>query len=65
MDQADRYQVNPARDDLQNLKEVLEYIATSEGHIRIVGVTWQPARTDGEGRKQLAGYTIISERGEG
>ena len=56
MADAERYQIDPARDDLRNLKEVLENIATREGHVRIVSIIWQPDRPAGD-----AGYTIISE----
>ena len=55
------YHVDVARDDVGNLSEVLENIATRKDHVRIVSITWQPARP-GEGSKShLAGYTIISE----
>ena len=57
MADAQRYQVDTARDDVLNLSEVLEHIASREDHGRIVSITWQPARDDGP-----AGYTIISER---
>ena len=58
MADAKRYQIDTARDNIQNLREVLENIASREDHGRIVGITWQPARDDG----RPAGYTIISER---
>ena len=61
MEQADRYQVFTARDDDLNLREVLQHIATVEGHVRIVSVTWQPVRPGAEGSEKPAGYTIISE----
>ena len=59
----DRYQVYSARDDLTNtnLGEVLQSIATVEGHVRIVSVTWLPRRTDRDGGTLEAGYTIIAE----
>ncbi|MFZ5833870.1 MAG: hypothetical protein ACOY2B_00595 [Pseudomonadota bacterium] len=50
------YQVHTSSDDLENLKEVLETVASGKGHVRIIGVTWRPER--GASR---AGYTIISE----
>ena len=62
MPAADRYQVDTARDDAQSLLDVLQHIATREGHVQIVSVTWQPARPDRNGRNLIAGYTIISER---
>ncbi len=61
MHDRNRYQVSSARDDVTNLQEVLEYIATKEGHVRIVSVTWQPERTGPAGEVRPAGYTIISE----
>ena len=57
----DRYQVFTARDDIKNLSEVLQYIATVKGHIGIVSVTWQPQRPGREGGTLEAGYTIIAE----
>ncbi len=65
MDGADRYQVDYARDDHQSLLEVLQHIATRKGHVRIVSVTWQPARPNREEHNLFAGYTVISEIGEG
>ncbi len=56
MADAKRYNVDTARDDLDNLVEVLQQIETRRGHVRIVGITWQPSRAVGG-----AGYTIISE----
>ncbi len=53
----DRYQVFTVRDDIKDLSEVLQYIATVKGHIGIVSVTWQPQR----GGTLEAGYTIIAE----
>lgn len=61
MANSDRYQVYSARDDITNLGEVLLYIATVKGHVRIVSVTWQPRRTDRDGGTLEAGYTIIAE----
>lgn len=49
----DRYQVDTTRDDPQNLKEVLENIATRPDHIRIVSVTWQPDRARPRRRQDL------------
>ncbi len=56
-----KYHVNTARDDLVNLDEVLQNIATREGHVRIVSITWQPSRPSESGATRPAGYTIISE----
>ncbi len=56
-----KYHVDTARDDLFNLDEVLQNIATREGHVRIVSITWQPARSTEDGTVLPAGYTIISE----
>jgi hydroxypyruvate isomerase len=53
---ANKYQVYGARDDHGNLAEVLEYVATVKGHVRIVNVMWQPARLEID-----SGYTIIAE----
>ena len=58
----DRYQVDNARDDPQGLLDVLQHIATREGHVRVVSVTWQPVRPNREGRDRPSGYTIVSER---
>ncbi len=58
---ANTYQVFSARDNHQNLKEVLEYVETVEGHVRIVSVTWQPERPGEDGVNLLPGYTIIAE----
>ena len=63
MPAADRYQVDIARDDPQSLLEVLQHIATREGHVRIVSVTWQPSRPNRDGRNLHSGYTIVSEWG--
>ena len=57
----DRYKVHLAVDDLFNLSEVLQYVATIKGHIRIVSVTWQPQRPGRDGGTLEAGYTIIAE----
>jgi hypothetical protein len=56
------YQVDTVRDNVQNLSEVLQDIASREDHGRIVSITWQPARDDGNGLILNAGYTIVSER---
>ena len=56
-----RYSVDTARDDIKNLGEVLYNIGTRPGHVRIVSVTWQPAREFPDGMPFPAGYTIISE----
>lgn len=61
MAREDRYQVDRARDDPLNLHEVLQDIATREGHVRIVNVIWTPARDDERGLTLLPGYTIVSE----
>jgi hypothetical protein len=37
-----RYDVDIARDDEKNLKEVLEYVATRTGHQRIVSIIFHP-----------------------
>lgn len=62
MAREDKYQVDGARDDPRNLHEVLQNIATREGHVRIVNVIWTPAREDRNGLMLLPGYVIISER---
>lgn len=63
MEGTTRYNVDIARDDPINLAEVLEHIATRKGHVQIVSVTWQPARSIGDkGFVRDPGYTIISER---
>lgn len=62
MREAGRYRVDTATDSQQNLKEVLEYVATLPGHLRIVSITWQPARPSSDRALSLfAGYTIVSE----
>ena len=61
MDDDKKYHVDTARDDIGNLDEVLQNIATRDGHVRIVSVTWQPAREFPGGMPFPAGYTIISE----
>jgi len=61
MANSDRYQVYFSRDDLANLGEVLQYVATVEGHVRIVSVTWQPRRAGPDGGTVKEGYTIIAE----
>ena len=53
---ANSYKIYSARDDHQNLSEVLEHVASVEGHVRIVSITWQPSRLQLD-----AGYTIVSE----
>lgn len=58
---ANSYKIYPARDNHQNLSEVLEYVATVAGHVRIVSVIWQPSRPDAEDRILDSGYTIIAE----
>jgi hypothetical protein len=58
---ADIYQVDLARDDPQSLKEVLQHIATRPNHLRIISITWQPQRADGDRLQLHAGYTIVSE----
>lgn len=62
MDKSDRYQVDIARNDPMNLKEVLAHIATRDGHVGIVSVLWHPVQADGQGLKRDAHYTIISEK---
>ncbi len=57
---ANSYKIYPARDNHQNLAEVLEAVANVEGHVRIVSVTWQSRRTR-EGNNIDPGYTIIAE----
>ncbi len=61
MEMANRYQIHTARDNHQNLKEVLEFVATVKGHVRIVSVMWQPRHPDREGFEIESRYTIISE----
>ena len=61
MANSDRYQVYSSRDDLADLGMVLQYVATVEGHVRIVSVTWQPRRTGRDGSTLKEGYTIIAE----
>ena len=61
MDDAKKYDVDTARDDVINLDEVLQHIATRRGHVRIVSITWQPSRPSKSGATWPAGYTIISE----
>jgi hypothetical protein len=53
---ANKYQVYGARDDHGHLGEVLQYVATVKGHVRIVSVMWQPARLEID-----SSYTIIAE----
>ena len=62
---ANRYRVDTARDDVQNLKEVLEHLATLPGHVGIISVTWQGPRPSREGNTLHAGYTIVSEQDAG
>ena len=57
----EKYRVDTARDDVSNLVEVLQFVATLPGHVRIVGITWQPTRTSKDGSVLRAGYTIITE----
>ncbi len=61
MDDAKKYHVDTARDDVINLDEVLQDIATRRGHVRIVSIIWQPSRPFESGATRPAGYTIISE----
>ena len=61
----ERYRVDYATDVAPNLKEVLQYVATLKGHVRIVSVTWQPEGKDREGHTRSARYTIISEAAQG
>ncbi len=61
MADAKKYHVDTARDDLQDLDGVLQHIAGREGHVRIVGITWQPSRRSEAGGPLPAGYTIVSE----
>ena len=56
-----KYHVDTARDDYGNLDEVLQDIASREGHVRVVSVIWQPSRDFASGMPCPAGYTIISE----
>ncbi len=56
-----KYRVETARDDVSNLVEVLQFVATLPGHVRIVGITWGPDRTSRDGNPIHAGYTIVSE----
>lgn len=58
---ANSYKIYPARDNHQNLAEVLESVADVKGHVRIVSVTWQPSRPGAEGHILDPGYTIIAE----
>ena len=58
---ANRYQIHTTRDNHQNLAEVLEFVATVKGHVRIVSVMWQPSRPGREGFEIEPGYTIIAE----
>ena len=55
-----KYCVDTARDDVVNLDEVLQHIATRNGHGRIISITWQPSRTSKDNVHLPAGYTIIS-----
>ncbi len=57
---ANSYKIYSARDNHQNLSEVLETVANVEGLVRIVSVTWQSRRTR-EGDNIDPGYTIIAE----
>ncbi len=61
MEMANRYQIHTARDDRHNLAEVLEFVATVKGHVRIVSVMWQPSRPGAEGHIIDPGYTVIAE----
>ena len=61
MADAKKYHVDPVRDDIFNLDEVLQNIATRQGHVRIVSIIWQPARPAEDGTPLPAGYIIISE----
>ena len=54
MADAKRYHVDTARDDVGNLDEVLQGIATRDGHVQIVSVVFRAGLA-------AAGYTIISE----
>ena len=54
MADAKKYHVDIAREDLENLDEVLQNIATCDGHVQIVSVIWQD-------RLPEARYIIISE----
>ena len=54
MADANKYSVDIARDDPQNLGEVLQNIATRERHVRIVSVIYKT-------RLPQAEYVIISE----
>ena len=56
-----RYKVDYAVDSFGNLQEVLQMVATLEGHIRIISVIWQPEGKDAEGQAHPPHYTIISE----
>ena len=61
MANVNKYHVDTARDDIEDLGGVLQHIATREGHVRIVSITWQPSRPSEGGAMRPAGYTIISE----
>ena len=61
MPDEERYKVEYATDSDTNLKEVLQYVASIKGHVRIVSVFWQPEGKDREGHTRSARYTIISE----
>ena len=54
MADAKKYHVDTARNDLQNLDDVLQNIATRDGHVRIVSVIFQPGLPEAQ-------YVIISE----
>ena len=56
-----RYKVDYAVDSLGNLEEVLQMVATLEGHVRIVSIIWEPAGKDYDGEAYPPRYTIISE----
>ncbi len=60
MEMANIYQIHWARDNYQNLEEVLVEAANVKGHVRIVSVMWQPRRAAHEGFVE-SGYTIIAE----
>ena len=57
----DRYRVDEATNSDENLKKVLQFVATLPGHVRVINVIWQPDSTNGRGEHVFAHYTIISE----